>query len=253
MIAAEQRISQLERSLKKEVEKNNAERNLYKIGSIQFELSQLYKLSGKTAESNEMLKEASLSIQNPECKGGRRKQKLANLISYCMSNPTVPPIIKIPAKFRYLGPIILIAGYVGGYVAYLTKTISYNAFFAVIIGAFIASMVAAGVVSSSFAKELKRNYNHSQPFIPGTSGNVTKNQRTPDDEVDDARAELALANMYFSIKDFDEMEFHLNRAKRILSDPTTNQSRKKEQALGILERLEKTVQDKKPSDHLGLY
>lgn len=253
MIAAEQRISQLEKSLKREVEKNDAERNLYKIGSIKFELSQWYKLSGKAEKSNEMLKEAWLSIQNPECKDVRRKQKLANLISYCTNNPTAPPIIKIPARLRYISPIILIAGYVGGYVAYLSKAVSYTAFFAVIAGAFIASMIAAGVVSSSFAREVKRDYNPSQPFVSGTSGSMTNNQRTPDDEVDDARAELSLANMYFSIKNFDEMEMHLNRAKRILSDPTTNQSRKKEQALGILERLEKTLQDKKPSDHLGLY
>ncbi|MGC8617567.1 MAG: hypothetical protein ACP5UZ_02335 [Thermoplasmata archaeon] len=253
-MTAEQQISQLENLLKKETAENNAKHNCYKISRIEFELAQLYKLSGITGKSNDMLKEASLSISNPECKDGRRKKRLANLISYYMNNPNAPPIVQVPARFRYISPIILVAGYVGGYVAYFTKTISYTYFFAVIIGVFIASMVTTGVISSSFARDVKRKYNPSQPFVPITpEKQTTTSNTTPDDEVDDARAELSLADMYFSIKNFDEMERHLNRAKRILSDPATNQSKKRELAVGILERLEKTVREKKPSDHFGLY
>ncbi|MEM0136351.1 MAG: hypothetical protein QXU18_14190 [Thermoplasmatales archaeon] len=254
MIAAERRISRLEQLLKKETNAIRGERNYYKIGLTEFELSQLYKLLGATDKSNEILKEASLTIQNPECKKGKKAEKLANLISFCVNNPTAPPVIQIPGLLRYLSPILLLVGYAAAYITYFTKLISYMEFFAIIIVVFISSMVVTGVVTSTFTKEIRKNYAQPRSFGQGSSDKSTfDSSRTPDDVVDDARAELSLANMYYSTKNFKEMEIHLKKAKSFLSDPTTVQSKKKEQAIDILNRLEGALQEKKPSDHYGLY
>jgi hypothetical protein len=254
MTTAERRISRLEKILERETTTNRAGHNYYRIGYTQFELSQLYKLSGIPAKSKEMLKEALLTLQNPECKKGKKTDKLVNLISFCISNPTAPPFVQLPTLLRYLSPLILMVGYASAYVIYFAKMISYTAFIAIIVGVFISSMLATGLVSSSYMKQIRKGYVSQQPFVPGFAVNSsTSNERTGDDLVDDARAELSLANLYFSTKEFKEMEVHLNKARAFLSDPLTNQSKKKDQALSILDKLESTLQGKKSGDHYNIF
>jgi tetratricopeptide (TPR) repeat protein len=242
MTTAERRISQLEKLLKKEKETNRDGHNDYKIGYTEFELSQLYKLSGIYAKSKEMLNEAYSILHDPYCKKGKRTDKLLGLISFCISNPGAPPLVQLPSSLRYLSPLIMLGGYVTAYISYFVGLLSFTNFFIALFGVFVASMFATGIVSSSYARRMRRDYGYNSSYVPGSTEMKQGNGvRTPDDVVDDARAELALADMFYSTKNFKEMKFHLEKAKVFLSDPVSSSSGKKDQAILSLSKLEDAV------------
>ncbi len=254
MTMAERRISRLEEKLQRELSSKKGKKNFYKIGYIQFELSQLYRLKGNKEKSDEKLKEALLSVSNPECKKGKRAERLSRLITSYINNPSAPPMVPLPAIYRYLSPLILLAGYASSYVAYFTKMIPYTVFLGVVFAVFVLSIVITSFTSSYYVRRLREDYTPAQPEVEAAGAeNLGLEEKTPDDLVDDARAELSLANLYLSTKDFKEMELHLERARAFLNNPLTNQSKKKEQALGILNKLESSVRGKKLGNHYGVY
>ena len=246
MTTAERRISQLEKLLKREAAANRQGHNYYKIGFTQFELYQLYKLSGAPSKAREMLNNAFTTVQNPECKKDKKAVNLLHTISFCINNPTAPPIVQLPVVLRYLSPIILLVGYVATYAAYFLRVISYIAFFAAIFVVFIGSVVATSIVNSSYLKQVKKEYVSSHPPDPSYSRTeYAVASKSPDDIMDDARAELSLANMYFSMKDIKETQAHMERARRFLNDPVSDQSKKKGETAGALTKLERAVAQRK--------
>jgi hypothetical protein len=245
MNTAERRISQLEKLLKREKETNRDGHNDFKIGQTEFELSQLYRLSGVVDKSKQMLNDAFSILQDPYCKKGKRTEKLLSVISFYINNPTAPPLVQLPPLLKYFGPLIMLAGYVIAYLAYFVGRLSYTSFFIAIFGVFLASMFATGIASSSYARRIRREYAYSPSYLPGSAEiRPGGEERTPDDVVDDARAELALASMFYSTKNFKEMESHLERAKAFLSDPLSDRSAKKEQAILSLNKLENETKGK---------
>lgn len=242
MKSAERRISQLERLLKRERGTNALAPNLCKIGYIEFRLSQLYKLEGAAVKAEEMLNDAYLTIQDPACRKNRKSSRLLSVISYCRDNPMAPPLVELPPILRYLSPIILLTGYVITYLVYLAGLLSYELFFVLIFAVFAISMVVTSVLSSSYVKQTKSYYMSHRPkdqyAFPNSRTAISKG---PDDVVDDAKAEISLAGMYYSLKQYKEMELHIEKAKTYLNDPLSIQSNKREEALGSLSSLEKSL------------
>lgn len=257
MTAVERRISQLEKLLEREKETNSDGRNDYKIGQTEFELSQLYRLSGVAEKSKQLLNDAYSILHDPNCKKGRKTDKLINLISYYINNPTAPPMLQLPSSIKYLGPLIMLGGYVAAYIAYFTGKLSYTYFLISLFGVFLVSLVATSFATTAYARGVGKGYGPSSSSTSGSSINDQQGEdRTPDDIIDDARAELALANLFYSTKNYKEMEMHLEKARMYLSDPASDRSGKKEQAAELLNKLENSAKGKeiqKGKAHVPLF
>jgi hypothetical protein len=246
MTMAEERISQLEKKLIREMAAQTANRNCYKIAYTQFRLSQLYKLAGISGKSDEMINAAYSTLQKPECSKSRKAERLLNLISLYRNNPLSPPLIELPSHLKFTGPIILLAGYIAAYILYFRSVISYTFFFVLIFAVFAFSMAIPLVLSSSYIKRAKMEYlSHRPSQLINMEDATPPEVKTPDDLIDDARAEISLANYYYSLKDAKETETHIEKAKRYLSNPLTNQSKKKEEAIGSLSKLENALRERK--------
>ncbi len=236
---SERRIYQLEKILRREIESNRNGHKSYKIGYTQFELSQLYKLSGISDKSKEKLKEALETLHSPECKRTKKAVKLLDVVSFYLNNPSALPLVQLPRALRYLSPMILLAGYVGAYAMYFLGLLSYSTFFISVFLVFVASIVASSLLTNSYTKRIVGEYAYSNHQISGVSGaSAIKSERTPDDILDDARAELSLANMFHSMKNDEEMEAHIERARAFLKDPMSDLSKKKQQAMDDLSKME---------------
>jgi hypothetical protein len=246
MTTAEERISQLEKKLTKEMSAQISNRNCYKIAYTQFRLSQLYKLAGIPGKSEEMISEAYSTLQRSECSKSRKAQRLLNVISLYRNNPLSPPLIELPPHLKFIGPIILLAGYLAAYILYFRSIISYTFFFVLIFVMFAFSMAIPVILSSSYVKSMKMEYQSHRPSqFMNVENSSSPEAKTPDDLIDDARAEISLANYYYSLKDAKEAETHLEKAKRYLSDPLANQSKKREEAIGSLSKLENALRERK--------
>lgn len=254
MKAAERRISQLERQLKREKETNRGGTNDYKIGYTEFELSQLYKLSGVSARSSEMLEDALSILQGSTIVRGKKKEKLLNLVKFYKNNPTAPPLVELPNALKYLGPIILLVGYVSGYVFFLNGMISYGDFFIFAGAVLVVSMISTSVTSSYYVRRIQREYvsRRSGDFLSSASGGVGV-EKTSDDILDDARAELSLASMFYTTKNFAETRLHMDRARKFLTDPLAGRSEKQERAMLVLNDLEDEMKGKGARKRKGLY
>ncbi len=242
MKSAEKRISRLERLLKKETATKRENHNYYKIGFTQFELSQLYKLSRVPNKSDEMLKEAMVSLQNPECKKGKKTDRLLGIILFYVSNPSAPPLVQLPVVLRYLSPVILLTGYLLTYAIYFLGFISSTYFFILIFAVFVVSVVAASILTSAYSKKIREDYVPTQQTIPGFPVNKPINRvTTAEDVIDSAKAELSLANMFYTMKNFEETKLHVERARNYLNDPLSAKSEKKQSVTEVLNKLDELM------------
>jgi len=240
----DKRISRLEAALAREKNRRAGASNCYKLGYTMFRLAQLYTLTGSADKAKQILNEAQSIVQSPECVKNRKVERLSSAISYYLANPRAPPMIEVPFLVKYMSLIILLIGYVAAYIAYFTKAISSEFFFVTIIAVFVLSIVISSLSSITYLKRMNKNVMASRKQDL-QSGYVTNPSETPDDIIDDAKAELSLANMFYSVKDMKETELHIERAKMYLSDPRTTHSAKREELLGMLGRLENAVREKK--------
>ncbi|MGC8644855.1 MAG: hypothetical protein ACP5UO_01140, partial [Thermoplasmata archaeon] len=109
---------------------------------------------------------------------------------------------------------------------------------------FVLSIAISSMASIGYLKRMNRNVMESRQ--QDANGSFLANPgETPDDIIDDAKAELSLANMFYSVKNMKETELHIERAKMYLNDPRTRQSAKREELLGTLGRLESAIRDRK--------
>ncbi|MEM0141056.1 MAG: hypothetical protein QXN66_03345 [Thermoplasmatales archaeon] len=239
----EKRISRLEALLAREKEKNLNASRCYKLGYTMFRLAQLYKLTGSFDKSKQFLNEAQSVLQSPECKRSKKVERLYSAISYFLGNPNAPPMVEMPAWIKYLSPIILVIGYAVSYIAYFSRLISYEAFFIMIIVVFVLSIAVSSIGSMAYMKRMSRNI--AQYRQGSNSEYEISSSKTSDDIIDDAKAELSLANMFYSVKDIKETELHVERARMYLNDPRANQSTKKEELLNALIRLESAIKERR--------
>lgn len=277
MTRIDQQISKLERSLQTEIA-TTGRTDYYKIGHIYFQLSQLYKLTGDSGKASSLLNEAYLSLTNPECVKGRRTDRLLNTISLCRANPALPPFVLPPRSWRYGGLVGMTAGFIVAFLLYFVGIIPYDLYLPVIFVVLILSTLVPAILSSGYTRRVQEQYGYNRSHYQdqflhqsqseqqtishdhvsviqamyGTTQQshtaqeqVSPQEKEPDDMVDDAKAEMSLASMYFSMKNMVEAEQHLRKARSILGNPITNNSAKKEETVVKLEKLESEFNQKK--------
>jgi hypothetical protein len=119
MVSPEERIERLEKKINDEMSSITGKTNWYRVGYMQFELSQLYRQVGNAGKADEMIEQSISTLQRPELRGDRKVERLISVIQFYRNNPNSVPMIKLPATVRYLSPIILLVGYVAAYIAYV--------------------------------------------------------------------------------------------------------------------------------------
>jgi len=239
MVSPEERIERLEKKINDEMSSITGKTNWYRVGYMQFELSQLYRQVGNAGKADKMIEQSISTLQRPELRGDRKVERLISVIQFYRNNPNSVPMIKLPATVRYLSPIILLVGYVAAYIAYFKGLISYESLFITIIGVFIVGIFASSMLRSRYIRNAGMSFSNSQNSRGGMINmqQFSSAGKNPDDLIDDARAEISLAKMFYSMKQTKEAESHLQRAKMYLDDPLSDKSPKKIDVLASFDKL----------------
>ncbi|MEM0073723.1 MAG: hypothetical protein QXT41_03280 [Thermoplasmatales archaeon] len=238
----EKKISRLEKVLAREKAKSINASRCYKLGYTMFRLAQLYKLTGSIDKSKQLLNDSQSVLQSPECKRSRKVERLSSAISYFLSNPNAPPLIEMPAWIKFMSPVILAVGYAASYIAYFSKLLTYELFFVMIIVVFALSIAVSSIGSMVYMRKISRNVAQYKQEV---TGGYENSGETPDDIIDDAKAEISLANMFYSVKNMQETQLHVERAKMYLNDPRASQSKTREELLNSLKRLESAIKERR--------
>ncbi|MEM0138372.1 MAG: hypothetical protein QW100_01410 [Thermoplasmatales archaeon] len=238
----EKRISRLEKALAREKAKSINASRCYKLGYTMFRLAQLYRLTGSVDRSKQLLNDVQSVLQSQECKRTRKVERLSSAVSYFISNPNAPPLIEMPAWIKFMSPVILVLGYAASYIAYFSRLITYELFFVMIIVVFALSIAVSSIGSIVYMKKISRNV---VQYRQEATGGLDNSGKTSDDIIDDAKAEISLANMFYSVKNMQETQLHVERARMYLNDPRASQSKTRDELLNSLKRLESAIKERR--------
>jgi hypothetical protein len=125
------------------------------IARIQLQLTQLYADVGNKAFSDQMLNDAYKTLQDPLCPRTRASEQMLRSVEYYRGHPGMLRMQSMPAIYRYLSLIVLLAGYLALYVVYylFRAYISYNDFLAGILVVFVLSIGLNFVVRNQYVKK----------------------------------------------------------------------------------------------------
>lgn len=128
--------------------------NCEAIARIQLQLTQLYAVVGNKMTSDQMLRDAEKTLQDPLCPRTRTSEQMLRSIEYFKNHPGMMYSQSMPAIYRYLSLIVLLVGYLILYVLrYLFNVnFSYNYFLVGILVVFIVSIGLNFVVRNQYVR-----------------------------------------------------------------------------------------------------
>ncbi|EQB64522.1 MAG: hypothetical protein AMDU3_IPLC00004G0100 [Thermoplasmatales archaeon I-plasma] len=154
----EERIRRLEEQLTNLRTNSSYGSNCENIARVQLQLTQLYADVGNKMMSDQMLNDASKTLQDPLCQRTKATDQMLRSIEYYKSHPGMLSIQSMPAIYRYLSLIVLLIGYVVLYALYYLyhSLFVYNDFLVGILIVFVISIGLNFVVRNQYMKKAAR-------------------------------------------------------------------------------------------------
>ncbi|MCW6159325.1 MAG: hypothetical protein LVQ63_07615 [Thermoplasmatales archaeon] len=150
----EERIRQLEGQLSNMKMSSSYGSNCEGIARIQLQLTQLYADVGNKMISDQMLRDAQKTLQDPLCQKTKVTDQMMRSVEYYQSHPGMLHMQSMPAIYRYLSLIVLLVGYGALYLLYYVfrSFFVYNDFLAGILVVFILSIGINFLIRNRYMK-----------------------------------------------------------------------------------------------------
>ncbi len=155
----EERIRQLEGQLSSLKMSSSYGSNCESIARLQLQLAQLYAETNNRLMSDQMLGEASKTLQDPLCPKTRTTEQMLRSVEYYKTHPGILTMQSMPAIYRYLSLIVLLLGYLILYALYYLyrSYLNYNDFLIGILVIFVVSIALNFFIRNQYIKRASQH------------------------------------------------------------------------------------------------
>ncbi|MEM0156940.1 MAG: hypothetical protein QXN26_02605 [Thermoplasmataceae archaeon] len=236
MAGIDQKIQQLEYRLENTKMTSSDGSKCASIAKMELQLVQLYNQAGNVPKAQEMMDDAQKVLEDPMCPKTRETDSMLRYIKFYRSNPRIANVKPMPPIYRYLSLIVLAVGYLGLYLASLyVPNFPSNYYFFGILGIFVVSMAINSIIRSNYNRKVRSAV--EQPQAGGNDEDIARLEAkvredrdypNPERILDGAKAELALAAIYYNKSDYVSSSNHLTQAESFLNDPLCENDQERE-------------------------